>query len=187
MGRHWLVRDTGRVSLSLRAFVSFGKGAFILSFCSFKTKGNKTMKKTAKTLTRILSILLCLTFFLALVSCNQKIDAEGLWQNATYRSDKEFGNGAKTVQVEVKVSEQSITFTLHTDKNYLGEALLEHDLIAGEQDQYGLYVKQVNGITADYDVDQSYWGLYKNGEYGMTGIDATEIADGEHYELVYTK
>ena len=140
-----------------------------------------------KTLTTITSIVLCLSFLLTLCACGQKIDAEGLWQNATYRSDKEFGKGAKTVQVEVKVEEQSVTFTLHTDKTYLGEALLEHDLIVGEPGQYGLYVKQVNGITADYAVDQSYWALYKNGEYGMSGVDTTEIADGEHYELVYTK
>ena len=143
--------------------------------------------KTTKTLTRILSILLCLSFAIVLASCNQKIDAEGLWQNATYRSDKEFGKGAKTVQVEVKVAEQSVTFTLNTDKTYLGDALFEHELIAGEPGQYGLYIKQVNGITADYEVDKSYWTLYKNGEYGMSGVDTTEIADGEHYELVYTK
>ena len=47
--------------------------------------------------------------------------------------------------------------------------------------------KKVNGILADYDVDKTYWGLYKNGEYLMTGVDTTEIADGEHYELVKTK
>ena len=140
-----------------------------------------------KTLTTITSILLCLSFLLTLCACGQKIDAEGLWQNATYRSDKEFGKGAKTVQVEVKVAEQSVTFTLHTDKTYLGEALLEHDLIVGKQGNPGFYIDQVNGITADYGVDQSYWALYKNGEYGMSGVDTTEIADGEHYELVYTK
>ena len=64
---------------------------------------------------------------------------------------------------------------------------MEHSLLEGDEGPYGLYVKKVNGITADYDVDQSYWGFYKNGEYMMTGIDMTEFADGEHYELVYTK
>ena len=78
-------------------------------------------------------------------------------------------------------------FEIHTDKTVVGEALLELGLIEGEAGPYGLYVKVVNGITADYDVDQSYWGFSKGGEYMMTGVDATDIADGEVYELTYTK
>lgn len=139
------------------------------------------MKKTL-----IVSISLTLVLLLCLVSCNT-VDAEGLWENATHRRDKTFGDGATTVQVEVKVEDQSVTFTINTDKEMLGDALLEHELIDGEEGPYGLYVKKVNGITADYDVDRSYWALYKNGEYSMTGVDTTPIADGEHYELVYEK
>lgn len=135
----------------------------------------------------LLSVFLALVTVLCLFSCAEKIDAEGLWENATYRSDKEFGTGSKTVQVEVRVEEQSVTFTIKTDKETLGEALIEHSLIEGEPGDFGLYIKKVNGITADFNVDQSYWGFYKNGEYMMTGVDGTKIADGEHYELVYTK
>jgi len=87
----------------------------------------------------------------------------------------------------VIVGEQSVTFTIKTDAETLGDALLAHNLIAGDQGDFGLYVKAVNGITADYDVDQSYWGFSKNGEYMMTGVDGTAIADGEVYELTYTK
>ena len=142
------------------------------------------MKKTVYSIT---SVLLSIVFVFCLVSCGNTVDKTGLWENATYLKDKEFGKGAITVQVEVKVEDQSVTFTINTDKNILGEALLEHGLIAGEESLYGLYVKVVNGITADYDVDQSYWAFYKNGEYMMSGVDSTEIASGEHYELVYTK
>ena len=78
------------------------------------------MKKTLAITLSLLFVLLCFA------SCN-KIPAEGLWENATYRKDKTFGDGAKTVQVEVKVEEQSVTFTLNTDKETLGDALLEHD------------------------------------------------------------
>ena len=135
----------------------------------------------------LLSVFLALVTVLCLFSCAEKIDAEGLWENATYRSDKEFGTGSKTVQVEVRVEEQSVTFTIKTDKETLGEALIEHSLIEGEPGNFGLYIKKVNGITADFNVDQSYWGFYKNGEYMITGVDGTKIADGEHYELVYSK
>lgn len=142
------------------------------------------MKKMIRS---VVSVALVLSFVLCLVSCNEKIDAEGLWENATYRSDKEFGKGEKTVEVEVKVEEQSVTFTIHTDADTLGAALLEHELIAGEDGQYGIYVKTVNGILADYDVNKSYWGFYQNGEYLMSGVDTTAIVGGEHFEIVYSK
>ena len=130
---------------------------------------------------------LSLVLVVCLISSGSTVDKAGLWENAVYLADTEFGTGEITVQVEVRVEEQSVTFTIHTDKTTLGEALLEHSLISGDESQYGLYVRVVNGITADYDVDQSYWAFYKNGEYMMTGVDVTEIADGEHYELVYTR
>ena len=142
------------------------------------------MKKMIRS---VVSVALVLSFVLCLFSCNEKIDAEGLWENATYRSDKEFGKGEKTVEVEVKVEEQSVTFTIHTDADTLGAALLEHELIAGEDGQYGIYVKTVNGILADYDVNKSYWGFYQNGEYLMSGVDTTTIVGGEHFEIVYSK
>ena len=142
------------------------------------------MKKVIRS---VVLVVVVLSFVLCLVSCNEKIDAEGLWENATYRSDKEFGKGEKTVEVEVKVEEQSVTFTIHTDADTLGEALLEHELIAGEDSQYGIYVKTVNGILADYDVNKSYWGFYQNGEYLMSGVDTTAIVGGEHFEIIYSK
>ena len=138
-------------------------------------------------------IVVAFTLSIALVSllfasgCNEKVAAEGLWENAVYTSDKSFGEGKKSIEVEVKAGEQSITFTLNTDKKNLADALLEHKLVEGDSSEYGLYIKKVNGIIADYDVDKSYWSLCKDGEALMTGASATEISDGEHYELVYTK
>ena len=141
------------------------------------------MKKTMKV---SISILLCFVFLLCLASCNT-VDKTGVWENATYRRDMSFGEGAKTVVVEVEVGEQSITFTLQTDKETVGAALLEHELIAGEEGAYGLYVKVVNGMTADFDVDQSYWAFYINGETAMNGVDMTPIEEGAVYKLAYTK
>lgn len=117
----------------------------------------------------------------------ETVAAEGVWANATYLSDKEFGEGNKKVEVEVEANGQSVTFTINTDADTLGAALLEHNLIAGEEGQFGLYVKTVNGMLADYDINKSYWGFYQNGEYLMTGVDTTEIDGGEHFEIVYSK
>ena len=135
----------------------------------------------------ITTLFLALILILSLSSCQTKVAPEGLWENATYRADKEFGTGSKTVVVEVEAMEQKVTFTIHTDAETVGAALLEHDLIAGDAGQYGMYVKVVNGITADYDVDQSYWAFYINGEMAMTGVDLTPIHEGETYKLEYTR
>ena len=78
-------------------------------------------------------------------------------------------------------------FDIHTDKTTVGDALLELGLIAGEEGAYGLFVKQVNGITADYDVDKTYWAFYVNGEYGMTGVDVTDIEAGATYTFKVEK
>ena len=73
------------------------------------------------------------------------------------------------------------SFEIHTDKETVGDALSELNLIAGDQGEYGLYVKTVNGITVDYDKDGKYWAFYVNGEYASAGVDATEITEGAIY------
>ena len=141
------------------------------------------MKNTVR---RTAAVALALVLLFAAVACGARVVPEGLWEKATYLEDTTFGSGKTTVRIEVKAGEQSVTFTIKTDKTTLGEAMLEHGLISGDEGPYGLYLKTVNGILADYDVDQSYWGFFKNGEMMMVGVDGAEIADGEHYELVYT-
>ena len=158
------------------------EGTFILSFCK-KRKDNGNMKRTVKS---SILIILSLVFIVSLVACNT-VEKTGAWENATYLRDMEFGNGAKTVTVEVKADDQLVTFTVKTDKDTVGAALLEHDLIAGEESQYGLYLKTVNGMLADYDVDKTYWAFYVDGEYAMTGVDSTEISEGVTYRLERTK
>lgn len=114
-------------------------------------------------------------------------DKEDLWKEATYTQNTELGNGENNVNVEVKAGDSTVTFTIHTDKITVGDALKEHNLIDGEEGPYGLYVKVVNGIEADYDKDQSYWAFTKGGKSMQKGVDSTKFKNGEHYELVYTK
>ena len=134
-----------------------------------------------------LLVFVILSVAFSLVSCLVPIDVDTVWADAIYTEDTAFGTGAVTVEVEVRVEDKSVTFTISTDGATLGDALLEHGLIEGENGAYGLYVKRVNGILADYDVDASYWSFYKGGEYLMTGVDGEYITDGAHYEIVYTK
>lgn len=77
-------------------------------------------------------------------------------------------------------------FEIHTDATTVGEALLALELIAGDESEYGLYVKTVNGITADYDTDKTYWAFYIDGEYALAGVDSTEITADATYQMVKT-
>ncbi|MBO4941773.1 MAG: DUF4430 domain-containing protein [Clostridia bacterium] len=142
------------------------------------------MKNTSKIVIFAMALaVLCAVF----VSQGNITDSNDLWGSAVYTDDTEFGNGEKTVIVKVVAGDNSVDFVLNTDQETLGEALLENKLISGEKGPYGLYVKTVNGILADYDENKSYWSLSKNGEYMQTGVSDTKIADGENYELTYTK
>lgn len=142
------------------------------------------MKKTIKS---TVSVLIVIVGILTLAACGKPANESELWENAVYTTDTEFGNGAKTVAVEVAAGEKSVTFTIKTDETTVGAALFEHDLISGDDSEYGLYIKSVNGIEADYDKDQSYWSFYIDGEYATSGVDSTDIKEGAAYKLEYTK
>ena len=106
---------------------------------------------------------------------------------AVFADGAELGEGALTLTVKVVDADKNeSTFTVKTDAENLGDALTDAKLVSGEQGAYGLYIKYVNGMRADYDLDKAYWGLYKQGELLMTGASDTPVADGEQYELVYT-
>lgn len=98
------------------------------------------------------------------------------------------GEGEKTFAFTVVDADGNETaFEIHTDGETVGEALLSLGLIAGDDGDYGLYVKEVNGITADYDVDGTYWAFYVNGEYASTGVDQTAVTDGDSYSFKVEK
>ncbi len=100
----------------------------------------------------------------------------------------ELGEGATEFIVTVTDGEGNESrFLIHTDETTVGDALLAVDLIAGEESEYGLYVKTVNGITADYDTDGTYWAFYIDGEYASSGVDATDVAAGAVYSFAVEK
>ncbi|NLF26622.1 MAG: DUF4430 domain-containing protein [Clostridiales bacterium] len=94
--------------------------------------------------------------------------------------------GAKQLAVRVVGKDgETADFSFRTGSEYLRGALEEQKLIAGDESEFGLYVRTVNGYTAD-DSKQEWWLFTRNGESLMTGVDATPIADGEQYEIALT-
>jgi len=137
------------------------------------------MKTTVKT---AISVVLSVVFILCLVSCGDKVDATGLWENATYLKDTTVGKGEKTVLVDIEAGDQKITLTVKTDKETLGAALFELGIINDAS-----FFDTANGIKADWNTDKAYWGFYEGENYMMVGVNDVKISGGEHYRLVYTK
>ncbi len=133
------------------------------------------------------SLVIIFTCIFTLSACSNEANKTGLWENAVYLEDTTLGEGEKTVTLQVCAEEQTVTFTVKTDKETVGDALLDNELISGDESQYGLYIKVVNGITAEYDVNSSYWAFYVNGEYATSGVDTTDIDESAVYKLEYTK
>ena len=140
--------------------------------------------KNRKT-TLIIAILLAATLVFSLVSC--KSEDKTVWENATYKEDTVLGEGSATFTLEVKALGRSVTFTISTDEVSLADALLKLSLIEGTEGDYGLYLEKVNGMTADFDADQTYWAFYENDAYATSGVDTTKINQEVVYRLVHSK
>ena len=85
------------------------------------------------------------------------------------------------VFIAVDLDGNSTHYMIKTDKETVGEALVENGLIAGDDSEYGLYVKTVNGITLNYDKDGKYWAFYEENAYANQGVDSTPIKEGGVY------
>lgn len=48
-------------------------------------------------------------------------------------------------------------------------------------------VTVVNGVSADYNVDGSYWAFYVNDEYCQFGVDEQPVNDKDTFKIEYTK
>lgn len=95
--------------------------------------------------------------------------------------------GSKRISVTVVHKDGSEkSFSYQTDAEYLAEVLLNEGLISGDEGAYGLYVTTVDGEEANYNVDQGWWCLTKDGNEWMYGASDTAIADGDKYEWTYT-
>lgn len=136
-----------------------------------------------------LSAILCLVLMTATALCMSGCDDNEPVGGGTTTTTKPvnsevtvLGEGNTQFAFEVTDANGKVTkFEIHTDKTKVGEALLDLKLIAGEDSQYGLYVKTVNGITVDFDKDGKYWAFYVDGDYAMSGVDTTEIEVGATY------
>lgn len=122
---------------------------------------------------KLLALILAVLTLVSLTACGAPKEAEGPKVTFTVTVVDEEGN--------------ETAFEIETTKKMVGDALMEEGLLEGEESQYGLYIKAVNGIVADYETTGTYWAFYIDGEYALTGVDQTEIEEGVSYMLKIEK
>lgn len=94
--------------------------------------------------------------------------------------------GSKTITAQVVYADgTSKDFTINSTAEFLRGALEDAKLVEGEESDYGLFVKTVDGVTAD-DANEEWWCFTKGGEPVMTSVDSTPIADGDTFEITLT-
>lgn len=93
--------------------------------------------------------------------------------------------GSKNVVIEVMgKTQEKVNYTVKTEAEFLRQAMDEAEgLSYGDTDGF---INTINGETADYSVDGSYWAIYVNGEYGMYGINEQPVMDGDIFLFQYT-
>ena len=148
------------------------------------------MKKTS--LQKLLALIGCMVLIaamaLVMTGCGSKTTPPEASSTATSNAGEDLGEGATSFEFTVEdLDGTKYAFIIHTDETTVGAALMGVGLLKGEDGPYGLYVQEVNGIRAVYEEDGSYWAFYVNGEYGMTGVDLTDIEPDTAYALVKTK
>jgi len=176
-----------------------------------KTKTIKQNEKTTKYMQRSVVLLLTAVMLILLVACGAKAppaEAETLpadvselpepvapeqtpvseaTQDDSADDAQEIGQGSRTFRFEVTDDNEKLSvWNVSTDETTVGDALIALGLIKGDVSDYGLYVTEVNGLIADFDDNESWWGFFIDGEMAMVGVDAIDIEEGRVYAFIYT-
>ena len=97
--------------------------------------------------------------------------------------------GSKNVIIQVVDDEQTVTaYELKTDAQYLQQAMEEAEGLsfAYTEGAYGASVHTVNGLRADYELDNAYWGFFVNEDYCNYVISQQPVEDGDVFQIIYT-
>ena len=146
----------------------------------------KTKLKRSLLSNAILFVLIAV-IVLSFCGCDSKKIDDTNQNNSILTEATDIGEGENSFVFEVVNGSEKKVYNVKTDKTIVGEALAERELVSGDEGEYGLYVKTVDGVTADYDKDGTYWSFYIDGEYAMSGVDKTEIQAGKTYTFKVEK
>ena len=104
----------------------------------------------------------------------------GVWFAARPKAD----DGIKTITVEILHKNGTVnSYTIRTEAETLAQAMNEKELLGPDVD--GMYLT-IDGETTDFNADQSWWKLLRNGKDPNEGANTVVIADGDVFRWEYT-
>ena len=193
----------------MRVTLTQAAGAGLRENSQIKEKKIMRMKQNKKSLSFLFCMMLIVAMALCISGCNGKKTQETQVASGREEMTQEAGTPEQTEEIGNQAVSEAVTvmgegetkffftvmgqegtetsFEIHTDKDIVGEALLELGLISGEESEFGHFVKSVNDIVADFEIDGTYWAFYVNGEYAMSGVDTTTIEEDASYMLKVEK
>lgn len=152
------------------------------------------MKKTLKKITASLLAVLLLLCFAACGENNEAASSKTDSSSQTSSLQTESANEEK-ISVTLNITDlDGSTKTINTEtsapsgtKFTLYYILTANHLCDGKDSGYGYFVTAINGVVADGS-DGSYW-MFKDasGEYFPTGVETTEVHDGDVINIVREK
>ena len=127
--------------------------------------------------TKILAVIL----FIVLIAASAMIYSCGKDDENT------LGKGATSFTLKITDNNGTTkTFTIKTDEKTVGDALIHKDVNLIPADQKGFF-STLNGITADWEVDEGWWGFYIDGNLADAGAFDTNIEKDAVYSFKYEK
>lgn len=136
------------------------------------------MKKTLVTLIALLMVLA-----LVMGGCTPATVETTPSGSSVPTGEQTQGKSFTVIVVHKDGTEKTFRYTTTSDEN-LGPVLVAEGLIA-ESGSSGLY-DTVDGVKADWNVDQTYWAFYIGDEMAMVGMNDAAIHDGDTFKLVHT-
>ena len=119
-------------------------------------------------------------------STQTAVSDAGLDTEKSVPSSEDAPKFSKTVTINVKDNEGNTTkYTVNTDEVYLEGVMNQAEGLSFETTN-GM-VMTVKGIRADYVLDGAYWAFYIGSDYCNYGIADQPVADGDIFNIEYTK
>ena len=153
------------------------------------------MKNTNR---KLIALLMAVMMMLSLAACGSKAPADApdespaVTESAAPEAAQEAAEAPSDEEAEKNITvtvihgdESRNVLEITTKAENLREALEPEGIIAGDDSEFGLFVKTVDGETAD-DSQQQWWAVTKDGEMAETGVDGIVINDGDSYEFTLT-
>ena len=125
------------------------------------------------------------TFFIQEGKRNEKLNDTGSSVSDNADANEQESKMSISVTIVYKDKTQKI-FDIKTNEKYLSDALFQEGLVTKEEHNGSGMYTVIDGVKADYSVDQSWWCVTKDGAMTNYGMDDLILSNGDKYEITYT-